>query len=95
MEGIATPIPVAPGTTTPGVVTGSTTGQSVQFLYFSNHACNDFCSVDLRAPSPLEAPRTPPTTTTTREPAPPTTREARIEARQCFLPVLNTCSVIL
>ena len=74
MEGIATPTRVAPATTTLATVTGSTTGWSI-LLSSAGHELMIVVLVDLRAPSPLEEPRTPPTTTTIREPAPPTTRE--------------------
>ena len=84
MEGIATPIPVAPGTTTPGVVTGSTTGQSINLC--SAVDVTIVVLVDPREPRALEGLPTAPTTTTTRDTAPPATRATggSNDARQWF-----------
>ena len=82
MEDTATPTRVGPATTTPGVATGSTTGQSVQLISVMDVMI--VVLVDPRELRPLEELPTPPTTTTTRVPAPPTTREGSNDAQQWF-----------
>ena len=84
MEATATPTPVGPATTTPGVGTGSTTGQSI-ILCSAVDVTIDVL-VDPREPRPLEGLPTAPTTTTTRDTAPPATRATggSNDARQWF-----------
>ena len=84
MVATATPTPVVPATTTRETGTGFTTGQSI-LLYSPGLVIMIVLLVDLKALSHQVGPPTPLTTTTTRTPAPPTTREGRSDGKIVFI----------